>query len=125
MTKRRIILGAIIVTLYTVTWIGGWTMHDREVKALAQRLYDDAERHNREIERALKAQNIKEDWRRPLREGGPAAGVNWCIPILPGVLIADSYYVIAPLWGEGRGKVIVYYGLGTITILELPWGWIS
>jgi len=32
-----------------------------------------------------------------LREGGPEVGVDWCVPILPGVLLADSYYVIAPL----------------------------
>jgi len=117
-------VGVIIVALYAVTWIGGWAMHDHEVKALAQRLYDDANQHNREIEQAFRAEGVEGDWGITLREGGPAANVNWCIPILPGVLIADSYYVIAPLWGQGGVKVVVYYGFGTITILEL-WGWIS
>jgi hypothetical protein len=117
-------LDAIIVVLYAVTWIGGWTMHDREVKALAQRLYDDAERHNREIDRALKAQGIEEDWRRPLLEGGPAAGVDWCIPILPGVLLSYSHFVIAPLWGQGEVEIVIYYGYGSTVVLSVL-DWIS
>lgn len=59
-----------------------------------------------------------------LREEGPTTGVNWCIPLLPGVLLADSYEVLGPLHGRGMAKIVFYYGVGSVVICEL-WGWIS
>ena len=75
-----------------------------------------------------------------LREGGPATGVKWCVPLLPGVLLAtgvkwcvpllpgvllvDSYSVISPSSGSGGVKVVVYYGTGAVVVCEL-WGWLA
>jgi hypothetical protein len=59
-----------------------------------------------------------------LREGGPEAGVNWAVPLLPGVLLADSSEVFGPLNGHGGAKVLLYYAGGTIVVCEL-WGWLS
>ena len=51
-------------------------------------------------------------------------GVNWCIPLLPGILLADSYEVLSPLNARGTAKLVLYYGLASVVICEL-WGWIS
>ena len=52
----------------------------------------------------------------------PSSRVDWCIPLLPGVLLADSSYHIGPLWAAGGPKLVVYYGFGTFEI-PLPVGW--
>lgn len=41
-------------------------------------------------------------------------------PIVGGIIVlANSSYVIGPLWGEGGSKILVYYVFG---FLELPIG---
>lgn len=59
-----------------------------------------------------------------LLAGGPKSAVNWCLPILPAVLLADSEYVVGPLYGSGSAKIVFYFGSGSVTLLEL-WGWRS
>ncbi|HEV3144100.1 MAG TPA: hypothetical protein VGZ47_09475, partial [Gemmataceae bacterium] len=59
-----------------------------------------------------------------VREGGPKTGVKWCVPVLPGVLLADSYKVIGPLNGSGGVKVVLYYGIDSVEVCTL-YGWIS
>lgn len=107
----------IIVAAYDVTWIGGWHFHWKEISTEAQLRYDRT--------RALNAKwkEISDD-QVELRHGGPQYGVDWCVPILPGVLLADSFYVVGPLYGKGGLKLVLYYGFGTLTLLEL-YGWIA
>ena len=122
--KNKRIVVAIIVPAYLVTWIGGWLAHDREMANLARRLYADAEARN--------AESLEAELRNPrdraypirLRSGGPKSEVDWVFPILPAVLISDSYYVVGPLYGKGTLKIVFYYGAGSVTLLEL-WGWIA
>lgn len=121
--KHRAKIISIIIVAYLVTWIGGWYAHQREMSALAQRLYKGAEANNAqqiewEREGRGKAMPIK------LLPGGPKAGVNWCFPLLPGVLVVNSSYVVGPIFGKGTTKIVLFYGLGSITLVEL-WGWIS
>lgn len=57
-------------------------------------------------------------------KGGPATGVDWCFPLLPGILITNSWYQCGPLFGKGGVKLVLYYGVGSLEILALN-GWIS
>lgn len=59
-----------------------------------------------------------------LRAGGPKSAVAWCFPILPGVLLAKSSYNVGPLYAQGGQKIVIYYGVGSFTLLELV-GWRS
>jgi hypothetical protein len=46
----------------------------------------------------------------------PTSKVNWCIPVLPGVLLADSSISQGPLSAEGGVKIVIYYGVGSVEI---------
>ena len=122
-TKRRILIT--VVAAYLVTWVGGWIAHVREMENLARQKYSRAEVHNAE---AIEAERLNPivDRAYPieLRPEGPASDVNWCLPLLPGVLLADSAYFVAPMYAKGTTKIVVYYGRGSFTALEL-WGWIT
>ncbi len=121
---RRKIIG-ILVLLYAVTWVGGWITHAIEIKANAQRMYTDAQERDREMAELYRNKGLGTyDASDHLSKNGPHAGVSWCVPILPGILLLDSWYVIGPLWGKGGVKLVLYYGLGTKELVCL-WGWIS
>lgn len=109
--------------LYAVTWIGGFISHGHAVKVDAQKRYDDAQQRELE-EAAWYAQTGSEKPNRITRDGGPIANVNWCFPILPGVLIADSEYIVGPLYGRGGVSIVIYYGVGSLQIGPIA-GWIS
>lgn len=123
MRKRSWRCWLVIAALYGLTWIGGSIFHQRMLAAQAQQLYDKA--RARELEVA--EWNMREGStppRRVTRDGGPIAKVKWCLPILPGVLVVDSYYVIGPLFGKGGVSLVIYYGLGSREFLPI-WGWRS
>ena len=123
MNKNKTILA--VVTLYAITWIGGWITHARDMQCYVRRMYDNAQLRDREKAELLqKAGLTVEDTAHKYLKDGPKSGVDWCIPILPGVLLLNSWYVVGPLWGKGGVKVVLYYGLGTKEIAYL-WGWIS
>jgi hypothetical protein len=119
---RKWLLRGVVVLLYLVTWVGGWHTHARELEDSAQARYRLVQERNAE------RQAHEPDARVPLwdrlREGGPATGVEWAVPLLPGVLLADSSEVLGPLNGRGTVKLLLYYGHGTAVVCEL-WGWIS
>ena len=116
-TRKAVI--AAVAAIYVTTWVGGWITLSREVKASAQQEYEEAQLIFRRMAESQEAQSI-----RTVRPGGPSAGVDWCIPLLPGVLLASSSCFIAPLWAHGSTCVILWYGTGTIELIGL-WGWIS
>jgi hypothetical protein len=60
-----------------------------------------------------------------LRAGGPWAEVHWCVPILPGLLIADSDYAIGRLYGRGGIKLVLFYGNGSKELCFISSGWSS
>lgn len=112
-----------VMGAYAGTWRGGRPAHERQLARDADRLY----LHSQAREQAL-ARDLEQGGRHPLermtRDGGPKTGVDWCQPILPGVLVADSYYIIGPLHGRGGINLIVYYGFGCVQIGPI-FGWIS
>jgi hypothetical protein len=122
LTRKWIL--AVVVPAYLVTWVGGWLARNREMADLAQQLYADAEaRYAEYLEAELRNPRDRADPIR-LRAGGTKSAVDWCVPILPAVLVSDSYYVVGPLYGKGTVKIVFYYGTGSVTLFEL-WGWIA
>jgi hypothetical protein len=118
---RKILIWLIL--LYLVTWIGGCVSHSAALKNDAQRRYDAARKSD--VEYAARA--AKEGQPSPSPQAsktGPVTNVSWCFPILPGILIADSYYVVGPLYGQGGIKIVIFYGFGSWASSPF-WGWIS
>jgi hypothetical protein len=123
MLKRKQWPAIIWILLYTGTWAGGWTSHAANLRVQAEASYRMIERNNQEME--MQAQPGAERFHPiELRKGGPTSGVNWCVPVLPGILIADSYYVAGPLHASGGIKIVVYYGFGS-SELWTPWCWVA
>ena len=85
---------------------------------------EEAQAREREEATQYKEEGSNYQPRRITRDGGPIARVNWCVPLLPGILIADSYYVVGPLYGRGGVSIILYYGFGCYQIGPIG-GWIS
>ena len=114
----------VVAALYAFTWVGGWISHQRGLSAHARHLYEQAQKSEIEEASLYKQQGNSYQPRRITRDGGPIATVNWCFPVLPGVLIADSYYVVGPLYGRGGISIILYYGFGCFQLGPIA-GWIS
>lgn len=104
-----------LVALYIHTWFGGQQAHQREMRARASQNFDAALRIN---------ENSMANGSGPLIKllPSPRSKVEWCFPILPGVLYAHSWYSVGPLSAGGGDKIVIYYGFGSFTLLEL-YGW--
>lgn len=114
--KPRLLIA--VTFAYLLTWIGGGSAHHREMSHLANRLYARAESTNRKL---LELDRLNGDTTTPpieLRSGGPKVVVNWCIPLLPGMLITDSEYAVGPLYAKGSKKFVLFFGVGSITLWE-------
>ena len=107
-----------VAVLYAVTWICGWRSHEREIAAGARHRYDSAISMNAKLAQhpSEMGHSIK------LRTRGPSSGVEWCIPIVPSLCLANSYYVVGPLYAAGTTKLVLFYGVGSITVCNLG-GW--
>lgn len=112
-----------LVPLYVVTWIGGYYSHSASLKRETQRRYEAAQKSDAEYA-AFAAREGVPPFRQRAHKDGPKCGVHWSAPVLPGVLIADSYYSVGPLYGRGGVKIVIYYGFGSWAIGPI-WGWIS
>jgi hypothetical protein len=123
MSRRKWLIAIAVFAAYLATWIGGWQSHSKELEARAQRYWMEASAKNSEMTRIARGYG-QEYEPIELSEGGARAHVDWCVPVLPGVLIADSSYIVGPLYGRGGYKVVVFYGLGSAELFTLS-GWIS
>jgi hypothetical protein len=123
MLKRKRWLVCILVLLYAGTWVGGWISHSSNLRVQAEASYRMIKRDNQEME--MQARRYAETLHPiKLRKGGPTSGVNWCVPVLPGILIADSYYAAGPLHASGGVKIVMYYGVGSSELCT-PWCWVA
>jgi len=121
--KRKII----VILLYLATWVGGWVLHEREVKARADLIY---QRVSKRIQWEIAEFNKCEDKdlakdligsrTQLLYPTGPIAGVKWCLPLLPGVLLSETDIVIGPMNGGGDLNIVLFYGFGTIILSSGP-----
>lgn len=89
MPRRKWLIAVVLIFLYVITWVGGWITHARGV--------DTQAKGNR----------------------GYNAGVEWCFPVLPGLLVTESGYTIGPKHCDCGIKVVLFYGIGSIEIVRL------
>jgi hypothetical protein len=120
MLKRKVFWVCVLVPMYAVTWIGGWISYAGQLREHTESAYRFIERDNQKEETQAHWQGYKPHPTQ-LRPDGPKSGVYWCIPMLPGVLLADSYESIGPLYGEGGVYVILYYGVGCTKLFMCGW----
>ena len=100
-----------VIMLYAITWIGGFRLHSSALHKQAQHLYDETRKGE------AKANADRKHLGQPPKQadilsGGPVVNVNWCVPVLPGVLIADSEYIIGRLQAAGGVRILIFYGWG-------------
>ena len=117
-SRRKLLVGILVAALYLVTWFNGCASHTRALREHARRLYDETIEHDLALAR-FAAENGLTHSPTELRRNGPRVGVEWCLPVLPGVLLADSWYLNGPLFAEGSWKIVLYYGFGSATLIEL------
>jgi hypothetical protein len=123
MKPYRWALWLTVVLLYAATWLGGRSSHARDLETAAWAKHRRAQERNAE-ELAQEPPGSEVPVYLRLREGGPVTSLNWCIPLLPGVLLVDSDEVIGPLYGRGGVKIVLYYGTGSWVVCHL-YGWIA
>lgn len=115
--KKRIVL-AVVVTLYLITWIGGKIVFTREITADAWLGWRQVKAYDEKVARDDAAKGITHD---PigLNPDGPTIKVNWCIPLLPGILVVSSESELGGFMGQGGTDIRFYYGSGTYRIFIL------
>ena len=119
--RRKIVI--CLIPLYAITWIGGYFSHSATLRRQTEILYEHAKQFDTE-QAALAAKEDQPAPRPVVGKNYPTSKVEWCFPVLPGVLIANSYYVVGPVYGRGGVKIVFYYGFGSWAT-EPIWGWIS
>src|SRR5271163_1181030 len=113
MPKRKKLFACILVVLYAVTWIGGRDSHTRQLQDQAEEIYRNGELRNQEMIALAEMTGMKYHPYCELRKGGPVSEVDWCVPLLPGVLLTHSAYFVGPLAAKGGYKIVLYYGSGS------------
>lgn len=112
----------LVLVLYLATWVGGWKSHAEQMKETAEAKYKAIELSNQQLAEEDREFGIQQ---RPIPlHSRPHWGVSWCVPLLPGVLLTDSYFSVSPMGGRGGVKVVIYYGFNS-TELCMLWGWIA
>lgn len=121
--KKKVIL-IVIILLYAITWLGGHRTHSINLQKHAAQLYVGALFKNKEMSDLARSEGLEEPQPIVVRKDGPKSKVKWSIPIMPGVLLANSYYVNSPLWAKGGTKIVLYYGISSKVICYLT-KWMS
>ncbi|MCP4261615.1 MAG: hypothetical protein GY774_29550 [Planctomycetes bacterium] len=121
--KRKVIL-IIVILLYAITWLGGHTSHSMNLKKHICQLYLETVLKNKKWSEWARSEGLEEPQPIKLRKDGPKCEVKWSIPIVPGILLANSYYENGPLWAEGGTKIILYYGFSSKVICYIT-KWMS
>ncbi|MBY0229796.1 MAG: hypothetical protein K2W96_10990 [Gemmataceae bacterium] len=104
--SRRRWFWPVVALIDAVTWIGGWIAHQRDLAQAAGELYRRMQDRNREDHGEENGPD-RPIWAR-LHESGPWTRVNWCFPLLPGVLLAESAEGYGPLRAHGSFKLVVW-----------------
>jgi hypothetical protein len=99
--QRKALRWGIAIALYLATWIGGWLTYPRDLQA----------------EAVAEWGTMSEKYR---FKDGPKTSMSFCLPVLPGLLIAWSDVLIGGKHGSGGPTLFVYYGWGSATVLRVP-----
>jgi hypothetical protein len=113
---RRRVLWGLVVALFFATWVGGVRAHFGDLEASARSRYQMLQERNVERHGPYAGDEVPPHVR--LLEGGPHTGIEWSVPILPGVLIVDSYEILGPLSAHGSTKLLVFDGSGFSIVFE-------
>jgi hypothetical protein len=112
MLKRKKLLGIIIILLmYVGTWIDGSISLNQNLRQKAEASYRKAEQINRESV-AAERHTGREPFLIPLHEGGPITS-EWCVPLLPSVLLRQWESSIGPLGGGNGSEIVFCYVFGS------------
>jgi hypothetical protein len=100
---------AVILLLYLIAWVGGWITHALTWQAQLQATWRSNKRYHEKKEELARQwgseeylQIVKEDRAARLWPDGPIASVDWCLPLLPGVLLSSTHAEVGPLAGGGN-----------------------
>ncbi len=124
MTKKKKYIIIVVIFLYIITWLGGHRTHSMNLQIHATQLHVGAVFKNMEMSDFAISEGLEEPNPIKLRKDGPKSEVKWSIPILPGILLVNSYYEIGPLWAKGGTKIILYYGISSKVICYIT-KWMS
>jgi hypothetical protein len=115
-TLRTLFYVQLVAALYLGTWVGGCRSYRACVQRQAQTEWESARQMNATAGAfARRCGFCYED----IRPDGPVSKVNWCVPLLPGVLLADWDFVVGRLWAKGETMIVLYYGFGTMELVSL------
>ena len=116
-------IAVVVILLYVITGFYGPRSHLAEITAQAEARYARADEREKE-EAQIYAQEGIEPRESRLLPDGPKVGVEWAFPILPCVLLVDSYEVLGRLAGHGGPRIVFYFGVTTFYI-ETLFKWMS
>ena len=119
--RHKILIG--LIALYLVTWIGGYYSYSTSLKNETQIRYENAKKADSKYGDLAPGEPVRWPVARA-GEHGPVSGVRWCFPLLPGVLVASSYYYVGQLYGEDGVRFVIFYGYGS-RASRLIWGTMS
>jgi hypothetical protein len=121
--KKTVAFLTVYLALYLATWVGGWRSHAQYLKDRAEAGYRYMQERSREEEaEALRTGTENEHFTDLyMHKDGPKYGVDWCVPVVPGVLVANSYRSVGPLDGCGGIKIVFYCGFGSREFCLLCW----
>jgi hypothetical protein len=92
----------LILALYAITWVGGWVTYPWALQREAMRTWESVTEERRRF------------------PDGPKTSMSFCVPVLPGVLIAWTDTRIGRLHAQAGPAVFVYYGFGSATLFHHP-----
>jgi len=124
MTIKRKIISIVVFLLFVITWLGGHRTHSINLQKHAAQLYVGALFKNKEMSDVARSEGLEEPPPIKLRKDGPKSKVKWSIPVFPGILLVNSYYVNGTLYAEGGTKIILYYGISSRVICYIT-KWMS
>ncbi len=121
MSKRKRTIAIVILSLYAFTWSGGWIAHSRDLGQRTSAFHEMLKRRTIEKYEEARARGANEEEFARIRvfghsEEGPWWRVNWCVPLLPGILLADSESASGPLCGGGTREIVLFYGFGSMEL---------
>ena len=113
-------LGYIVTGVFAPSHIRQWLKQDALARWEAG-VESDKQRHHmrRQVLIELGFDPDVEEYESRVLPSGPHCGLNWCVPLLPGLSLANDYYVIGPLWGAGHLSLYVHYGFGVARIAAM------
>ena len=124
MSKRKRTIAMVILSLYAFTWTGGWIAHSNDLGRRTTASHERLKQRTIEKLEEARARGANEEELSFIEtfghsEEGPWWRVNWCVPLLPGIFLADSEFACGPLWGGGSQNIVLFYGFGSMELYRV------